>query len=122
MLVVGADAVADLAATVLRDATNRARPPFVYPRPRPLVAVPHSDSFPSGHTATSFACATVLSAAFPRAAPGFFLLAAAIGFSRIYVGVHWPLDVLGGAILGVAVGLAVVRLARSRVPTSLRRP
>jgi undecaprenyl-diphosphatase len=76
------------------------------------VPVPHDGSFPSGHAATSFAAATVLSFAFPRLAPALFLLAAAVGFSRVYVGVHYPLDVLGGAVLGVLVATALRLLVK----------
>ena len=76
--------------------------------------LPHSNSFPSGHTSTSFACATVLSFFVPRAAPAFYLLALAIGYSRIYVGVHWPLDVLGGAVIGLVTALLLLAVARRR--------
>jgi len=107
-------ALADLAAEGLAGAVKSAvgeqRPHLA--EPHPLVSVPHSGSFPSGHTTTSFACATVLSVFVPRAAPAFYLLALAIGFSRIYVGVHWPFDVLGGIVLGVAIGAAVTALRR----------
>jgi len=107
-------ALADLAAEGLAEAVKAAvgeqRPR--YAEPHPLLSVAHSNSFPSGHTTTSFACATVLSSFVPRAAPAFYLLALAIGFSRIYVGVHWPFDVLGGIVLGVAIGAAVIALRR----------
>jgi membrane-associated phospholipid phosphatase len=85
-----------------------------------LVTIPHSHSFPSGHTATAFAAATVLSALAPRAAPAFYVLAAAIGYSRVYVGVHWPLDVLGGAVLGVVTALLLLGAARRRSARSPR--
>ncbi len=102
-----ADAAAEGAADVVKVIVGEKRP-----HEHPLVAVPHGGSFPSGHTTTSFACATVLGAFVPRAAPAFYLLALAIGFSRIYVGVHWPFDVLAGIVLGVAVGLGVTALRR----------
>ena len=107
-----ADLIADSLSLGLRDWIGRRRPPLVYPDPRPLVGVPHSGAFPSGHTTTAFACATVLAWASPRLAVPVFVLAAVIGFSRIYVGVHWPLDVLGGAVLGMLVGLGAIALLR----------
>ena len=83
-----------------------------------LVARPHTHSFPSGHATTSFACATVLALLLPRLRVPLFLLAAAVAWSRVYVGVHYPLDVLGGAVLGVAIALALRVLVRREA----RRP
>ena len=114
VLVVAADGTADLLASGLKHVIDVERPPVRYAEPKALVHVPHDSSFPSGHAATSFACATVLAFAFPRLAAPLYLLAAAIAFSRVYVGVHYPLDVLGGAVLGVAVAIALLRLARAR--------
>jgi undecaprenyl-diphosphatase len=109
--VVCADIAADLLSYGLRDWIGRRRPPLVYPEPRPLVHVPHSAAFPSGHSATAFACATVLAWWDRRLAVPAFVLAAAIAWSRVYVGVHWPLDVVGGAVLGVLVATALLKLA-----------
>ena len=93
-------------------------------RPRgthPLVAIPHSNSFPSGHSATAFAAATVLTALVPRAAAVWLVLAAAIAYSRLYVGVHFPLDVAGGIAIGVVTALLLLAAARRRSPRSRRR-
>jgi membrane-associated phospholipid phosphatase len=62
---------------------------------------PGSWSFPSGHTTASFACAWVLSTVWPSRAPLFFALAGTVGFSRIYVGAHYPGDVTSGAFAGM---------------------
>jgi undecaprenyl-diphosphatase len=98
----------------LREWIDRRRPPLVYPEPKPLVGVPHSGSFPSGHASVAFACATVIAWRVPRLGVPAFVLAAAIAWSRVYVGVHWPLDVLGGAVLGVLVATALLMLVRAR--------
>jgi undecaprenyl-diphosphatase len=115
-LVLLAVAAADGIANLLKVAVGEGRPS----EPDPLVTVPHSHSFPSGHAATAFAAATVLSSLVPRAAPAFFLLAAAIGYSRLYAGVHWPLDVLGGALIGTATALLLLAVARRRSGRLLR--
>jgi undecaprenyl-diphosphatase len=113
-------ALADLSATWLKTVFDVERPSMRYAEPKPLVHAPIDGSFPSGHAATSFAAATVLTFARPRWAPAFFLLALAIGFSRVYVGVHYPLDVVGGAVLGILVATALrllvagLRLLRAR--------
>ena len=114
VLLVAADLAADGLSLVLRQWIGRLRPPLVYPVPRPLVPTPHTGSFPSGHSATAFACATVIAWASPRLAMPAFVLAALVAWSRVYVGVHWPFDVLGGAALGVLVATALLKLAATR--------
>jgi membrane-associated phospholipid phosphatase len=59
-------------------------------------------SFPSGHTQTAFAAGGYLSLLLPRWTPLFIALAIAVGLSRIYMGSHFPLDVIGGGLVGVA--------------------
>ena len=73
VLVLGAAAIADAVSYGLREWIGRERPPLVYPEPEPLVSVPHSGSFPSGHATIAFACATVIAWASPQlAVPAFF--------------------------------------------------
>jgi undecaprenyl-diphosphatase len=121
-LTVIAIALADWSSMAIKALVDRPRPALRYAEPKTLVPVPHDASFPSGHAATSFAAATMLSLAFPRFAPFLYVLAAAVAFSRVYVGVHYPLDVLGGALLGALVAIVlrtlVSRRASRRVETS----
>jgi undecaprenyl-diphosphatase len=88
----------------------------IVPRHRPfehqLGPPSTTHSFPSGHSTTSFACATVLAHYAPRLRIPFFALAALIAFSRVYDGMHYPTDVLTGAVLGVLVGIGLVYAAR----------
>jgi undecaprenyl-diphosphatase len=114
VLTAAAVVASDLLARALKSVVEVERPSSRYAEPKPLVSPPHDHSFPSGHTATSFAAATILTVAVPRLAPVWFLLALAIGYSRIYVGVHYPLDVIGGAALGALVATALLLLARGR--------
>ena len=115
VLVALAVLVADGVAGLVKLAVGENRPN----EPGPLVTIPHSHSFPSGHTATAFAAATMLSLLLPRGAPAFFLLAAAIAYSRLYLGVHFPLDVVGGIVIGVATALLLREASRRR---SIRWP
>jgi undecaprenyl-diphosphatase len=102
-----ADVAAQLSTRLLQDAFQRSRPDV-----HTLVAKPHSHSFPSGHAASSFACAVVLASYVPRWRVPLYVLAGLIAFSRSYVGVHYPLDVVAGALWGVLLGEATLGLAR----------
>src|SRR5690606_16926546 len=90
-------------------------------RPRPFVKYPidiikrdHAGkySFPSGHTSSAFATATILSLSYKKwyvTGPS-FLYAGLVGYSRMRLGVHYPTDVLGGLIIGVGAGLLTWKL------------
>jgi undecaprenyl-diphosphatase len=99
--------VADLLSLGIKLAIGRPRPFVLFPDPSPLVVGVIGDSFPSGHSATAFAGAAILSRYLPCRWPILYLLAAAIAFSRVYVGVHYPTDVVGGAILGLLTATAL---------------
>jgi undecaprenyl-diphosphatase len=116
LLVAATSITTSLLNALFKYAVQRDRPPTVILDPKPLMEVPTTSSFPSGHTSTSFACAYVISRLAPRLTIPVFVLAALIGFSRIYVGVHYPLDVLAGAIFGLLVAKALLTLL-----TALRR-
>jgi undecaprenyl-diphosphatase len=90
---------------------ERDRPAVADPDPDTLVGLPATFSFPSGHATVSFACATTLALAVPRLRWPLYALATLISFSRVYVGVHYPLDVLVGAVLGVGIAIALRMLA-----------
>jgi len=126
LAVVAAVLAANLASTALKDAVDRRRPEETLPGLDPLVTTPSTPSFPSGHAAMSFAAAVVLVVAVPALAPAVVSLAILVSFSRAYVGVHYPLDVVGGAALGAAVATALLLLARtlrrSRSPRTRGQP
>jgi len=85
-------------------------------RPRPFITDPTSFvvgyypttmSFPSGHAALSMAAAVVMAHALPRGNVWLYLLAVLIGASRVFIGVHYPLDVAVGGLVGLGVGTVV---------------
>ena len=69
---------------------------------------PRGKSFPSAHAANNFAVATVCAVFFRRWGWLLFLPAVLVAYSRVYVGSHWPLDVLVSCLLGLGIGLLVV--------------
>ena len=90
-----------LITTSLKFAIDKDRPFVTYPEIQKLTSA-GSPSFPSGHTSEAFATATSLSLAFPKwyvIAPS-FIWASAAGYSRMHLGVHYPSDVLVGALIG----------------------
>jgi undecaprenyl-diphosphatase len=68
---------------------------------RNLPVIPPSYSFPSGHTAASVAAAVALSRMWPAGRVVWWTLAALMAYSRVYLGHHYPLDVMGGAVVGM---------------------
>jgi undecaprenyl-diphosphatase len=109
----------DLLATGLKAVFDRPRPFERLAEADPLLGGTVGASLPSGHAATSFAGAVLLAALVGRAVPFLFALAVLVSWSRVYVGVHYPLDLLAGAALGTAVALAVLALLRARAPRRL---
>jgi undecaprenyl-diphosphatase len=112
---------ADLLTIGLKPLIDRPRP-FDTLDGDPLLGGTLGSSLPSGHAATSFAGAVTLAYLFRRGLPFFLVLAAAIAYSRLYVGVHYPSDVLLGAALGAAVSLAALAALRLRRRTSAVPP
>jgi undecaprenyl-diphosphatase len=88
----------------------------LFPRRRPAAELlpvyrrmtkrPTSSSFPSGHSASAFAFASAVAMEHPRASAAVFPLAAAVSYSRVHTGVHWPSDVAAGAAIGVGAAYA----------------
>ena len=86
---------------IIKKAVKEPRPFVIYPEIQKLTKA-GSDSFPSGHTTDAFSLATSLTLAYPKwyvAVPA-YTYASAIGYSRMHLGVHYPGDVLAGAIIG----------------------
>jgi hypothetical protein len=115
---VSAGVAAGLAAAItagLKEAFDRSRPSVADPSFASVIPPPGSDSLPSGHAAEAFAAATVIAILAPRLRLPALVLAALVAVSRVYLGVHYPLDVLAGALVGVLTGLAVCLLCKRRL-------
>lgn len=93
----------------IKPLVGRPRPGIQAAAPaRELPPMPRTSSFPSGHATATFGAAVAVSRMWPKTAPLWWGLAALIGYSRIYLGHHYPLDVAGGALIGAALALWVL--------------
>lgn len=93
---------------LLKNLVERSRPCWINTSVAMLVSIPRDYSFPSGHTLASFIAATVLLYYDKRMGIPALLIAVLIAFSRLYLYVHFPTDVLAGMLLGIFLGGAVI--------------
>lgn len=100
---------------LLKNLIARTRPYDAIPELTTLIPHPTDYSFPSGHTTASFACAFVLIHMLPKKyGVPIMILAVLIALSRLYVGVHYPSDVLGGMAIAIIVSAFVLWFLRVR--------
>lgn len=100
-----------LGKVVLKDLIGRARPFMADPSVVLKVTPPGSFSFPSGHTLDAFTSATAISLCFRKPGIAAYVVASLIAFSRMYLFLHYPTDILGGILLGVCVAVFVAKMA-----------
>jgi undecaprenyl-diphosphatase len=114
-MVFGAGIAAILArfgiTTLIRHFWQRSRP-FINNNVNLVVNYSNESSFPSGHAAFFFAIATVVYLHNKKAGILFFVGALLISLGRIFVGIHWPLDILAGAIVGIFSGWLASKIFR----------
>lgn len=101
-----------ISSHLIKSFIHRLRPCHVVPQVHLLVNCVHSYSFPSSHAVNSFAFAIMFWRRYPQSKYFFFPIVAIIAYSRVAVGVHYPFDILGGALIGIGVGLGLFWLYR----------
>jgi undecaprenyl-diphosphatase len=94
-----------ISSSLVKHLVARPRPCNVLEGVHLLIPCTQAFAFPSGHATNMFGVATLFSGFFTRGWPFFMGIAALVSYSRIYVGVHYPLDCLGGGVLGAGLAL-----------------
>jgi undecaprenyl-diphosphatase len=111
---VGVAAVAVTSALVnvaVKPVVRRERPPRLETVRTHVVRMPTSASYPSGHTASAFAFSTAVGGALPELDTALRVAATVVGYSRVHTGVHYPGDVVAGALIGAGIGSLARHLA-----------
>ena len=98
----------------LKNIIARPRPCWINSEFNMLIGVPGDYSFPSGHTLSSAAAATVLTLENRKFGFGAIPVAALIAFSRLYLYVHFPTDIIAGALIGITIGYAAFKLIKKQ--------
>lgn len=90
-------------------------------RPRPGESITAmGDSFPSGHTSSAFVAFSILSYFFKQKKKYLFGLASLVGVSRLWIGVHYPSDVLAGALIGYGIGWLILRYQKREIGLAIK--
>lgn len=104
---------------VLKPLFGNLRPEFTLENITVFEATSDFYSFPSSHAAVAFSGAVILSKVFPKHTKFLYILALLISLSRVYLGVHYPLDILAGAIVGYGIGRLFLYINKTYNYTSL---
>jgi len=112
LLILGITLSDQMCNNVLKPLVGRVRPCHVLDDVHLLINCTHSFSFPSSHATNIFTGMIIFSFVYPRLRIGLLIIAALVAYSRVYVGVHYPFDVLAGTALGVACAITIITIYR----------
>ena len=116
MVTLGALVLSTIAGEgILKHIIQRPRSYVDFPSIQLLVGKPTTYSFPSGHTASSFAAAYVLSKYLKKISPLIWIVAITIAFSRLYLFMHYPSDVVAGIVLGLICGKVALYMYEHKI-------
>ncbi|OGP30539.1 MAG: hypothetical protein A2073_03050 [Deltaproteobacteria bacterium GWC2_42_11] len=113
--------ISDQTTNLLKELFHRIRPCTALSDVRLLVGCGDSYSFPSNHATNIFATMLYLSYKYRMLSPLFIAIALTVAYSRVYVGVHYPLDITGGAVLGAGISFVAVTAERKLLPEQKMR-
>lgn len=113
MLIVGITLSDQMCNGLIKPLIGRIRPCYALENVHLLINCTGSFSFPSSHATNIFAGTMILSFIYPKLRVAFLFIASLVAYSRIYVGVHYPLDVLGGIVLGIICAYIIIVLYKS---------